>query len=205
MSEKKLIALAFDDGPNTEITPKVLDILEQYGVPATFFVEGQYINDSTIPVMKRTLQLGCDIENHSFSHGNMAEMDAETICREIRDTDELITSVTGRTPKFFRPPFISVSDTLFAAVEKTFICGFHAEDWVPEISAKERADRMLAQAKNGGITLLHDMEDNIKTVEALETIIPALLADGYEFVTVEEIFQRLEVTPEKGIVYSYVI
>ncbi len=204
MSEGKWIALAFDDGPNTTITPKVLDVLQKYEVPATFFVEGQYINEDTIPVMKRALSLGCNIENHSYSHGNMAEMDAEQICKELQETDELITSVTGRTPKFFRPPFISVSDTLFENVEKTFICGFHAEDWVPEVSAKERVKRILEQAKNGGITLLHDMEENEQTVEALETIIPSLLADGYEFVTVEEIFRLMKVTPERGIVYSYV-
>lgn len=203
MSDQKWIAMSFDDGPNTKITPQVLDLLEKYGVVATFFVEGQYITEETIPVMKRALSLGCRYENHSFSHQQMAEMDAELIAREIRETDERIIAVTGRKPLFFRPPFISVSEKLFASVDKTFICGFDAEDWVPMVSAEERAKRILSKARTGGITLLHDMEGNDKTVEALDTIIPALLAEGYKFVTVEEIFRLMQITPKKGTLYSY--
>lgn len=201
----KRIALTFDDGPNTVTTPQVLDRLEKYGVTATFFVEGQYINGESIPVMKRALQLGCKIENHSYSHSNMAELGAERIRKELLDTDALVYFVTGRVPVFFRPPFISVSDTLYENVDKTFICGFNAEDWVPAIPAEERARRILAQAKDASIILLHDMEGNQATVDALDVIIPSLLKEGYSFMTVDELFRETAVKPEKGQIYTYLL
>lgn len=203
MSDRKLIALTFDDGPNTDTTPHFLDRLERYGVRATFFVEGQFITEKTIPVMKRALSLGCLIENHAYTHTNMSDMGEEQIRKELLDTDGLVLLATGRVPKFFRPPYIGLSDTLFASVDKTFICGFNAEDWDPSIETEERAKRILAQAKHGGIILLHDMSGNMKTAEALDTLIPALLEQGYSFVTVEELFREMGTVAEKGRIYTY--
>lgn len=203
MSDRKLIALTFDDGPNTDTTPHFLDRLERYGVRATFFVEGQFITEKTIPVMKRALSLGCLIENHAYTHTNMSDMGEEQIRKELLDTDGLVFLATGRVPKFFRPPYIGLSDTLFASVDKTFICGFNAEDWDPSIETEERAKRILAQAKHGGIILLHDMSGNMKTAEALDTLIPALLEQGYSFVTVEELFREMGTVAEKGQIYTY--
>ncbi|MCQ2421966.1 MAG: polysaccharide deacetylase family protein [Lachnospiraceae bacterium] len=203
MSDRKLIALTFDDGPNTDTTPHFLDRLERYGVRATFFVEGQFITEKTIPVMKRAMSLGCLIENHAYTHTNMSDMGEEQIRKELLDTDGLVLLATGRVPKFFRPPYIGLSDTLFASVDKTFICGFNAEDWDPSIETEERAKRILAQAKHGGIILLHDMSGNMKTAEALDTLIPALLEQGYSFVTVEELFREMGTVAEKGQIYTY--
>ena len=203
MSDRKLIAFTFDDGPNTDTTPHFLNRLERYGVRATFFVEGQFITEKTIPVMKRALSLGCLIENHAYTHTNMSDMGEEQIRKELLDTDGLVLLATGRVPKFFRPPYIGLSDTLFASVDKTFICGFNAEDWDPSIETEERAKRILAQAKHGGIILLHDMSGNMKTAEALDTLIPALLEQGYSFVTVEELFREMGTVAEKGQIYTY--
>ncbi len=203
MSDRKLIALTFDDGPNTDTTPHFLDRLERYGVRATFFVEGQFITEKTIPVMKRALSLGCLIENHAYTHTNMSDMGEEQIRKELLDTDGLVLLATGRVPKFFRPPYIGLSDTLFASVDKTFICGFNAEDWDSSIETEERAKRILAQAKHGGIILLHDMSGNMKTAEALDILIPALLEQGYSFVTVEELFREMGTVAEKGQIYTY--
>ena len=69
-----LIALSFDDGPNDVTTPKVLDVLEEFQVPASFFVIGQNINDETAKQMTRAISLGCEIQNHSFTHGFMTQM-----------------------------------------------------------------------------------------------------------------------------------
>ena len=85
-----LIALSFDDGPNDVTTPKVLDVLEEFQVPASFFVIGQNINDETAKQMTRAISLGCEIQNHSFTHAFMTQLSAEEIAEEIRKTDELI-------------------------------------------------------------------------------------------------------------------
>lgn len=83
-----LIALSFDDGPNDVTTPQVLDILEEFQVPASFFVIGQNINDDTAKQMTRAISLGCEIQNHSYTHGFMTQMSKEEIEEEIRKTDE---------------------------------------------------------------------------------------------------------------------
>ena len=85
-----LVALSFDDGPNNNITPKVLDILEYFDIPASFFVIGQNINDSTAEQIKRAISLGCEIQNHSYTHPHMTQMTSSEVIDEIKRTDDLI-------------------------------------------------------------------------------------------------------------------
>lgn len=205
MENKKLIAFTFDDGPDIEITNIVLDTLEKYKVKATFFLIADNITEETIPTVKRALSLGCEIENHSKTHGFMNKFTAEDIRSEIEYTDKVITDITGRTPTYFRPPFIEVNQTMFDVIDKTFICGIGSEDWVPGITAEEVEEKILAQAEDGAIMLLHDFKDNHWTPKAVENSIPKLLEQGYEFVTLDEIFSRKGIVPDiKGVVYSRV-
>ena len=83
--------------------------------------------------------------------------------------------------------------------------GNGAEDWLDEISAEERSKRIIDQAQNGMIILLHDMEGNFHTVQALDTIIPELKRQGYTFVTVSDLFAKCNVTPRKRVIYSNVL
>ena len=200
-----LIALTFDDGPNTVITPQVLDLLQEHGIVATFFLIAQNITPESAGVVRRAQAMGCDIENHSVTHGFMDKMTAEEIRGEVQACTDRITEITGRAPKFFRPPFIAVNRTLYDSVDLTFICGIGCEDWVPAVSAQERAERVLANAADGQIVLLHDMQGNVNTVEALKAIIPELKKRGYEFVTVEQLFARKNVTPRRDWLYSNVL
>lgn len=199
----KFCALTFDDGPNTVTTPLVIDKLEKYGVIASFFLVGNNITEASARVAKRAFELGCEINNHSRTHSAMPELTPEEMRAEIAFTSKKIREITGCEPKFFRPPYIAVNDTMFDNIDLPFIAGFGAEDWKDEVSAEERAEKVLAQVRNGCIILLHDMEGNSKTVDALDLIIPALLKDGYEFVTVSGLFEKTGVVPQKGIVYSY--
>ncbi len=202
LNQKSLIALSFDDGPNLEITPLVLDILEEYHIPASFFVIGSKIKDETIPVMQRALSLGCDIENHSWNHSFMNQMTAEQIVEEIDSTDQKIMEITGRKPYFFRPPYIAVNDIMYENIKYPFICGIGCKDWVYETSVEERVEIVLKEARDGMIVLLHDMVGNINTVEAMKQFVPALLERGFEFVTVDKIFELKGVdkaNPEKKI------
>ena len=139
---QKLIALTFDDGPNDITTPKVLDILEEHNIPASFFVIGQFINDETAKQMTRAISLGCEIQNHSFTHAFMTKLSAEEIAEEIRKTDELIVKYTGTKPWMFRPPYIDHNETMHQTIEHTFICGVGCDDWVPECTAQHSKDMM---------------------------------------------------------------
>lgn len=199
---KPVIALTFDDGPNTTTTAEVLDKLEKYGVPASFFVVGNNINESTAEVVKRAFDMGCEIHNHSKTHSNMTELTAGEIAEEIEFTDGKVFEITGVSTKFFRPPFIAVNNVMQEAVSLPFIAGIGANDWEDSVSADERAERIINQTKDGSIILLHDMQGNSKTVEALDTIIPKLLEDGFQFVTVSELFDTKETDTSNKFIFS---
>ena len=197
-----IIALTFDDGPNTVITPQVLDILENEGIVASFFLIAQNITPESAEIVRREQAMGCDIENHTVTHPFMDKMSVEEIRKEVDGCTEKIIEITGKAPKFFRPPFIAVSREMYENIDMTFICGMGCEDWVPTVTAEERAERVLANAADGQIVLLHDMQWNQNTVEALKTIIPELKKRGYSFVTVSQLFEQKGVTPQHGWLYS---
>ena len=200
-----IIALTFDDGPNTVITPQVLDLLEEYGALGSFFLIAQNITPESAEVVRRAKAMGCDIENHTLTHPFMDKMSVEEIRKEVDACTEKIVEITGEAPKFFRPPFIAVNREMYDTIDMTFICGMGCEDWVPTVTAEERAERVLANAADGQIVLLHDMQWNENTVEALKTIIPELKKRGYEFATVSQIFARKNVTPKRNWLYSNVL
>ena len=197
-----IIALTFDDGPNTVITPQVLDLLEEHGILASFFLIAQNITPESAEVVRRAKAMGCDIENHTVTHPFMDKLSVEEIRKEVDECTEKIVAITGEEPKFFRPPFIAVSKEMYDNIDMTFICGAGCEDWVPDVTAEQRAERVLANAEDGQIVLLHDMQWNQNTVDALKTIIPELKKRGYEFVTVTQLFERKNVTPQRGWLYS---
>lgn len=202
---KKHIALTFDDGPNTDTTPQVLEKLKKYGIPAAFFLVGDNITAESAKISRAAFGHGCEICSHSRSHSVMTELTAGQIRAETEFTDKKIKEITGSAPRFFRPPYIAVNDVMLDVIDKIFIAGIGAEDWLDEVTAEMRAEKILAQAKNGSIILLHDMQGNSQTVVALDLIIPALLNDGYEFLTVSELFAAEGIKPKRGIIYSNVL
>lgn len=198
----KLAALTFDDGPNTTITPLVIDMLKKYKVVGSFFLVGNCITEQSAQMVRDARAIGCEIGNHSLIHADMAKMSADEVKSDVVETSRKIADITGISPAFFRPPYISVSDTMFENIDIPFIAGIGANDWDPEVSAEERVRLILDRVKDGDIILLHDMENNYATVEALDSIIPQMLKQGYGFVTVSELFKAKGVEPKRGIVYS---
>lgn len=205
MKNEKIAALTFDDGPNTVTTPEVLDILEKYNITASFFVCGNNIDNETAEVMRRAVKMGCEIQNHSRTHSDMTGMTVKEISGEINFTSDAVEKAVGKRPDFFRPPYIAVNDLLFESVDLTFIQGVGAEDYIDEVSAEERCRRIIAQAEDGIIILLHDAKGNFRTVQAIDMIIPKLKEDGYRFVTISDLFREKGVVPKRGILYTNVM
>ena len=199
-----LISLTFDDGPNTVTTPKVLDVLEKEGIVASFFLVGDSITPESAEVVRRAKAMGCDIENHARTHHPLNQMTPEEIRAEADYCTKKIVEITGEAPTCFRPPYIAVNQDVFDNVDLTMIYGLSCEDWEPSVTAQERADRVLAGAKDGTIVLLHDMPGNDNTVEALKTIIPELKKRGFSFTTCAGLFRRCGVTPRRNRLYSNV-
>ena len=194
MNERKLVALTFDDGPSN-ITEKVLDILKEEGIVGTFFLIGQNVTPDKKPVLERQLAQGCEICNHSFTHNKMNQMTPEEILEEIDKTSDVIRDMVGIETRFFRPPYIALSDVMYANINMPFICGHDSKDWDDSTSAQDRIDRVLASVKDGSLVLMHDMANNVKTLEALPVIIRELRAKGFSFVTASQIFDEKGIDP----------
>jgi peptidoglycan-N-acetylglucosamine deacetylase len=195
-SVPKLCALTFDDGPDAVKTPKVLDRLQKYNVPATFFLVGMNVNDRTKAVMERQVALGCEFGNHTWTYNDMAKMTAEQVKASVDKTDAAIKKYTGRTPKFFRPPNLSTSKTMYETINKPFCEGVLAFDWDQKTTAESRAKAVLNGVSDGAIILMHDVQpDPHPTPEALDIIIPELKKRGYTFVTLSELFKQKGVDP----------
>lgn len=202
---KKYAALTFDDGPSADTTPMLLELMGKYSITASFFVCGQSINENTAPIMLRAVDMGCEINNHSNTHPPFTELSAEQMLEQVEKTAALVEKYTGARPHFFRPPFISVDQRVLETVELPFICGIGTEDWDESCSAERRYSDIMSQVKDGIIILMHDSAGNVKTVEAVSRIIPAMLSDGFEFVTVSELFRIKGVDPmQPRYVYSAV-
>lgn len=196
MENKKLVALTFDDGPSIT-TPQVLDILEENGVPATFFLIGNLVTDEAKPIMERQLKLGCELANHSFTHPDMSKMTADEIKEEISKTTQVIKEKAGYDVKFFRPPYIALSDTMYETIHFPFIQGLGCYDWEPDTPASRRLEIVLNEVKDGTMVLLHDFENNMHTVEALPAMIKGLKEQGYTLVTVSELFRQKNINPNQ--------
>lgn len=203
---KPLVALTFDDGPNITTTVQVLDILEKYQVPASFFLVGNNITPASEDVVKRAYDMGCEIDNHSKTHSYMNQMTQEEISAEVNYVSDKVKEITGEPTKFFRPPFIAVNSDMYEAIDMPFICGAGCNDWDTKVTVQQRIDNTLNQVTDGTIILIHDSAGNSQTVEALDTIIPSLIDEGYQFVTVAELFETkgIEINSDDSNLYTVV-
>lgn len=197
--EEKMIALTFDDGPNYN-TNKVLDILEKYNVPATFFILGSKIKGNEY-ILKRMASSGMEIGNHTYSHLLLTKYQEDKIKEEIESTSNLIFEVTGKYPTLLRPSYGSVNSKIKKTADMPIIIwDIDTLDWKYH-NSKRISKRVLNKAGDGDIVLMHDIYS--ATANALNIIIPELQNRGYTFVTVSELFYYKEVNLEKGKVYGY--
>lgn len=204
----KYISLTFDDGPNLgddHTMNDMLDLLEKNDVVGSFFLIGNKINDENAKVIKRAFDMGCDIENHSWTHPAMPELTKEEMIEEYEKCDQAIIKITGKKPEFFRPPYIAVNDLMHQVIPTPFIQGHGCKDWELDVSAEERIKMMEEGTKDGVLYLLHVMEGNINTLKVLEYLIPKLKKDGYTFVTVPEMFRikGISFQGHTGKLYTY--
>ncbi len=195
-SQTKLVALTFDDGPSST-TSEVLDVLEQYDVVATFFLIGEQINSDTLPIMQRQLSMGCELANHSYNHVDMSSLSAADVQNQINWTSSAIKNAVNYDVKFFRPPYLATSNTMYENIDLAFIQGISCNDWESSVSASERASTIINNVQDGSIILLHDFQGNTNTVQALPTIIQELKNQGYTFVTVSQLFEYKGIDPNQ--------
>lgn len=194
----KFVALTYDDGPSNVITPLILDTLEKHGAKATFFVLGSRIEANHKP-MQRAVKLGCEIGNHTYGHINLPSYDKKEIVAEISKTNKLVNKYTGVTPVLARAPGGSTSSYSSKAVNMPFIYwSIDTRDW-ETMNTKAIVAHVKNEVRDGSIILMHDVYD--ATAEATEIIVPWLIKQGYQLVTVSELMQYRSITLKKGVTY----
>lgn len=195
----RTVALTFDDGPDPKFTPAVLDILARHKVKATFFLIGAQVERNP-ELVQRIVAEGHEVGNHSFTHPDLGKIPHRRADLEIRLTNLILASVTGRSTVLLRPPFRaddtpqSVQD--LASIEAATRNGMHAitstidpRDW-ERPGADVIVDRVLSQvaADGAGVVLLHDGGgDRSQTVRALDRILSGLEVAGFATVQIHDL------------------
>ena len=189
-NDRMEIALSFDDGPHPRLTPIILDILEEYGIKATFFMVGE--NVEYYPEAARAVtEAGHEIANHTFSHRKFGRMSEEEMRREILSCQDALEAMDETAPRFIRPPEGEMSPVMRRVAGtldfRIILWDVDTRDWAhtpPEEISKHIVDTVQA----GDIILMHDfIGHDSPTPEALRLVIPELLARGYRFVTVGDL------------------
>jgi peptidoglycan/xylan/chitin deacetylase (PgdA/CDA1 family) len=182
------IAMTFDDGPSPETTPRLLDILKQRNIKATFFMIGQNAERNPA-IVKRILAEGHEIGNHSWTHPQLSKLADDRVTEEINKTQNAIKDASGYTPVLMRPPYGAITARQKEWIEKQFglsviIWSVDPFDWKrPGASVIEQ--RILSGARPGAIVLSHDIHK--QTVDAMPATLDALAAKGFKFVTVSQL------------------
>jgi cellulose synthase/poly-beta-1,6-N-acetylglucosamine synthase-like glycosyltransferase/spore germination protein YaaH/peptidoglycan/xylan/chitin deacetylase (PgdA/CDA1 family) len=197
----KKVVLSFDDGPSSDYTPAILDILNAKQVPATFFVIG--VNaENNLNTLRKIYNKGYEIGNHTFSHPNLATVSSERTMLELNATRRIIECATGHSTILFRPPYNADSepqtkDEIIPVVEARkysyYTIGESIDpcDWEKGITADTIVARVIAQTSNGNTILLHDGGgDRSATVAALPRIIDYYKNKGYTFTTVANLIGK---------------
>lgn len=202
-SDKKVVALTFDDGPTPTITPQVLAILKQNNIKATFFLIGQ--NLKRFPkITQQIVTDGHALGNHTWHHWRKLMMEF-TASQEIEDTAAVMYQVTGVQTSLFRPPngFLNNGLVDYALKRKDAVVLWSVDsgDWRGSHASVDGLVKQVVEGvKSGGIILMHDGGgDRTRTVQALPKIIEQLTARGYKFVTVPDLLQMQQDTKVKPI------
>ncbi len=196
----KELLLTFDDGPDSRWTPLVLKILKHYKLHAAFFMVGLQM-EKNLPMVKKVLDAGNLIGNHTFTHHNVAENSPERTFMELKLTRLLLESITGNSTILFRAPYNADSDPagndeilpIVLASQRHYVDigeSIDPNDWEPGVTADQIFQRVISEVKqgNGHIILLHDAggETREETVKALPRIIDYLQKHGYKFITLDK-------------------
>ncbi len=186
----RFVSLTFDAAWGNEDTQTLIDILGRYGVKATFFVVGDWVDK--YPESVRALHAaGHEVMNHSAKHPHMAKLSAQKIVSEINACSDKIEAVTGVRPTLFRCPYGEYDDNVISTVRSLGMTAIQWDtdslDW-KKLSAEEIAGRVKEKARPGSIVLFHNA--GLHTPEALPGVIEFFQSNGYSIVPVSELLLK---------------
>lgn len=191
--DEKKVALTFDDAPDIQFTRPILQVLDEHGIKATFFLVG-YRAETYPDIVWEINEAGHAIGNHTYNHPILPRMNVASFGDQVERTQQIVQELIGYRPKLFRPPYGAITESqLKWAVEHRYtVVNWNVDslDW-KSLKAEEVSKNILDHVVPGSIILQHagggEGEDLSGTIEALPQVITALKEQGYEFVTVPEL------------------
>jgi len=196
--EGPYIAMTFDDGPHGVNTPRLLDMLKQRGIKATFFMCGECVVQFP-QLVKRMVDEGHEVANHSWSHPQLSKMGEEAVTDQLQRTHDAIKQACGVEPKVMRPPYgaFTVNQRSWANRKwgyKVILWDVDPLDWKVH-NAEHVEHEILTHTVAGSIVLSHDIHKT--TVDAMPATLDGLIAKGFKFVTVSELLAMDKPVPPK--------
>ncbi|WP_169735789.1 polysaccharide deacetylase family protein [Clostridium lundense] len=190
-STEKMVALTFDDGPDNNITSKIVKTLTQYNVKGNFFFIGEQVRKYPF-VVEKAYNEGNLVASHSNNHVQLDKLSADEIKNEISKGEEEIFKVIGKRPKLIRPPYGTIDTKVIEAVknsgDKIVLWSIDTLDW----SQRERKNitkNIIDNLRPGEIILMHSNEDKSETLKALPDIISGIKEKGYQIVTLDKLLK----------------
>ncbi len=189
-TDRKQIALTFDDGPHPHLTPQILRILERYHAKATFFMIGKNVVNYP-QAAKDVIQAGHEVGNHTFSHEHLANLNPSSLLQEVGKCEDVLEELCEYRPHLFRPPEGADNVDIRHCIQENdytmILWSIDTRDWECKNEA-EIVHRVLNAIQPGDIVLMHDyIGRSSQTPQALEILLPELIDQGYELVTVSEL------------------
>lgn len=185
--DNKAVSLTFDAAWGNEDTQTLIDILNKYGVKATFFLVGQWV-DKYPESVRALYDAGMEIGNHSDTHPHMAKLSEKQIIDEVSQCSGKIEAITGKEVNLFRCPYGEYDDEVISTIKNMGVYPIQWDvdslDW-KDLTASEITKRITSKVRDGSIILFHNAAKH--TPEALSGIIEYLLSEGYQIVPVSEL------------------
>ncbi len=207
-TSKPMVALSFDDGPistaQNSAPIRIQNAIAENGFHATFFYWGERITSANEAEITRAHNLGFEVANHTYTHPYLTNLSADGIKQEIQKTADILTRLTGKTKFLIRPPYLAVNSTVQQNVGAPLItCSVDSQDW-NGASSQQIIDTIVSKMNDGSldnsVVLMHENYDS--TATAIEYLVPYLKQNGWQVVTVSEMFMANNKTLVDGTVYS---
>ncbi len=195
---KPMVALTFDDGPG-ERTGELLEVFEKYHAHATFFMLGQNV-PSYKDEIKRMKEAGCELGSHSYDHANLSKLEEKDIKDQMKRTNKKLNDIVGQEASVMRPPYGAISDTMKSTIKMPMILwNIDTLDWKTR-NAQKTVDLVMQKVGDGDVILLHDIHS--ESVDAAMELVPKLIAEGYQLVTVSEMAAAKDIKMKDGESYT---
>ena len=195
---KPMIALTFDDGPYAPVGNRIMDVMNQYGGKCTFFMVGNRVPSYQAEV-QRMVNEGFEVANHTQDHKYLNQLGADAIRAQVEACNNTIQAVTGVRPTLMRLPGGNKNSTVLANVNMPIILwNVDTKDWKNR-NAQSVINSVMGNVKDGDIILMHELYTS--TAEAVEALVPALTAQGFQLVTVSELSYYKGIALNPGQIY----